>query len=131
MVRRKLYHDMPGLLPVDLVMNPNEALASVILRTIRYSGHALALSMIEKIDAEMWEVELPKGHPMTDKPLKELALPKGVLVALVDDGSDVVIPDGNTQMRAGDKLILFATTKLMPSALKLFGEGGASEEEKR
>ena len=68
-------------MPVDAVVDSNEALAAMILRTIRYPGHARALSIIEKIDAEMLEIVLPAEHGLTDIPLAELKLPKGVLVS--------------------------------------------------
>ncbi|MDR3229988.1 MAG: Trk system potassium transporter TrkA, partial [Synergistaceae bacterium] len=48
-VRRRLYLDMPDRMPIDAVVDPNEALASVILRYIRYPGRSKALSIIEKI----------------------------------------------------------------------------------
>ena len=123
-VRRRLYQDMPNHMPVDAVVDPNEALAAMILRTIRYPGHARALSIIEKIDAEMLEIVLPANHGLTDVPLSELGLPKGVLVALLGRREKVLVPDGATQLQAGDHLILFASTPLMREAMELFGGAG-------
>ncbi|MBR1671604.1 MAG: Trk system potassium transporter TrkA [Fretibacterium sp.] len=128
-VRRKLYEDLPDLMPVDAVVNPNEALASVILRMIRYPGHTRALSVIEKIDAEMLEVVLPEGNRLTGRPLAGLGLPKGVLVALMGRGNRVLVPTGATQMQAGDHLILFASTALMREAAELFSEESGDREE--
>ena len=123
-VRRHLYHDMPNHMPVDAVVDPNEALAAVILRTIRYPGHARALSIIEKIDAEMLEIVLPEDHGLADIPLAELGLPKGVLVALLGRKQKVLVPNGATRLKAGDHLILFASTPLMREAMELFGGFG-------
>ena len=120
-VRRHLYQDMPNHMPVDAVVDSNEALAAMILRTIRYPGHARALSIIEKIDAEMLEIVLPAEHGLTDIPLAELKLPKGVLVALLGRKEKVVVPNGTTRLQAGDHLILFASTSLMREAMELFG----------
>ncbi len=126
-VRRHLYQDMPNHMPVDAVVDPNEALAAMILRTIRYPGHARALSIIEKIDAEMLEIVLPKEHGLTDIPLSELGLPKGVLVALLGRKQKVLVPNGATRLKAGDHLILFASTPLMREAVELFGGFGGTE----
>ena len=117
---------MPNHMPVDAVVDPNGALAAMILRTIRYPGHARALSIIEKIDAEMLEIVLPADHGLADVPLSELRLPKGVLVALLGRREKVLVPDGATRLQAGDHLILFASTPLMREAMELFG--GAGEE---
>ena len=123
-VRRRLYRDMPNHMPVDAVVDPNGALAAMILRTIRYPGHARALSIIEKIDAEMLEIVLPADHGLADVPLSELRLPKGVLVALLGRREKVLVPDGATRLQAGDHLILFASTPLMREAMELFGGAG-------
>ena len=124
-VRHGRYRDMGRIMPVDAIVDPNQALASVILRAIRYPGHATALSIIEEIDAEMIEVVLPQGHPVAGRPLADLGLPKGVLVALMGRGDDVLIPTGATRMKAGDKVILFASTPLMRETIDLFGVEGA------
>jgi trk system potassium uptake protein TrkA len=119
-VRRRLYQDMPGRMPIDAVVDPNEALAAVILRYIRYPGNSKALSIIEKIDAEMLEVVLSENHALEDRPLSELSIPKGILVALVGRKEKVFVPDGATRLKAGDHVILFASTDKMPVAADFF-----------
>jgi trk system potassium uptake protein TrkA len=120
-VRRRLYLDMPGRMPIDAVVDPNEALAAVILRHIRYPGHSEALSIIEKIDAEMLEIVMAAKHPLLGVSLAELDLPKGVLVALVGRGrKNVFVPSGTTRLEAGDHVILFASTAKMPAAAEFF-----------
>ena len=120
-VRRRLYLDMPDRMPLDSVVDPNEALASVILRYIRYPGRSKALSIIERIDAEMLEIVLPEKHALEGVPLAELRLPKGVLVALVGRNREVFVPGGATRLQAGDHVILFASTPQMRAAAELFG----------
>ncbi|MBQ9528394.1 MAG: Trk system potassium transporter TrkA [Fretibacterium sp.] len=127
-VRRKQYEALPEIMPVDAVVNPNKALASVILGMIRYPGHARALSVIEKTGVEMLEVIVPEGNKLLGRPLAELGLPKGVLVALMGHGNRVLVPTGATQLQAGDCLILFATTALMREAAELFSENNVDGE---
>ena len=128
-VRRKLYQQMSRLMPVDVIVDLNEAMASVILGAIRYPGHTRALSVIKKIDAEMLEMELPDNHRLANKPLKDLGLPRGVLVALMEHEGKVFLPDGATRMESGDHIILFASTSLMREAMELFGDGGDEADE--
>jgi trk system potassium uptake protein TrkA len=120
-IRRRLYQNMPALMPVDAVVDPNEALAAVILRYIRYPGSSKALSIIEKIDAEMLEVVLSEKHRLEGIPLAQLGVPKGVLVALVGRGKNVFVPEGATRLKSGDHVILFASTAQMPTAAEFFG----------
>ncbi|MDR1648961.1 MAG: Trk system potassium transporter TrkA [Synergistaceae bacterium] len=121
-VRRRLYLDMTNRMPIDAVVDPNEALAAVILWYVRYPGHSKALSIIEKIDAEMLEIVIPEKNPLLGRPLMELDIPKGVLVALVARGrKNVFVPDGATRLEAGDHVILFASTAKMPAAAEFFG----------
>lgn len=47
---------------------------------------------------------VPEKSEFTGKMLKELSLPKEVLVASVKKGGKVVIPDGNTKLEAGDQV---------------------------
>ena len=120
-VKRKDYQDMTQCMPVDAIVDPNEALANLILRVVHYPRHTLAFSMIEKIDAEMLEVILPENLDLLGKTLAEIKLQKGVVVALLGRGEKVLVPTGATQLLAGDRIILFALTSMMPEAAKLFG----------
>ena len=125
-VTRKDYQDLTSVMPVDAIVDPNEALANLILRLVHYPQHTLAYSMIESIDAEMLEVTLPEGLDLIGKTLAELKLPKGVIVALVAHGDSVTVPYGSTKLNSGDRVILFALGSLMLQAAKLFGADNES-----
>lgn len=120
-VKRKDYQNLTDCMPVDAIVDPNEALANLILRVVHYPRHTLAFSMIEDIDAEMLEVVLHENIELIGKTLAELKLQKGVVVALLRRGEEVLVPTGATQLLAGDRVILFALTSMMPDAAKLFG----------
>ena len=129
-VTRKDYQTLTQSMPVDAIVDPNEALANMILRVVHYPRHTLAFSMIENIDAEMLEIVLHEGVSLTGKILAQIKLQKGVVVALLGRGDKVLVPDGNTQLLAGDRVILFALTSMMPQAAELFGaELGADNED--
>ena len=120
-VKRKDYQDLTESMKVDAIVDPNEALANLLLRVVRYPRHTLAYSMIEQINAEMLEVVMKEDNDLIGKTLMELHLQKGVIVALLGRGDDVVVPTGATKILAGDHVILFALTSMMPEAAKLFG----------
>ena len=120
-VKRKDYQNLTECMPVDAIVDPNEALANLILRVVHYPRHTLACSMIEDINAEMLEVVLPENLDLIGKTLAEIKLQKGVVIALLARGERVLVPSGATQLLAGDRVILFALTSMMPDAAKLFG----------
>ena len=120
-VKRKDYQNLTDCMPVDAIVDPNESLANLILRVVHYPRHTLAFSMIETIDAEMLEVVLHEDVELVGKTLAQIKLKKGVVVALLGRGERILVPTGATQLLAGDRVILFALTSMMPQAAKLFG----------
>lgn len=120
-VKRKEYQELTQAMPVDAIVDPNEALANLILRVVHYPRHTKAFSIIERINAEMLEVVLHSDNELIGKTLAQIRLKKGVVVALLGRGEQVLIPTGATQLLAEDRVILFALTSMMPEAAKLFG----------
>ena len=125
-VKRKDYQDLTSCMPVDAIVDPNEALASVILRFVRYPEHTLALTMVEKINAEMLDFKMSENNKLVGKTLIELKLPKGVIIALLERNREVLVPTGATKLLAGDRVILFALTSMMSEYAELFS-GGRNE----
>ena len=120
-VRRKDYQELTKSIPVDAIVDPNDAMSNLLLRVIRYPEHTRAFSMIEKINAEMLEVVIQENNELTGRTLADIRLQKGVIVALLGRGDEILVPTGATRILAGDHVILFALTSLMPEAAKLFG----------
>ena len=53
------------------------------------------------------EILITNSHKWNDKKIKSLNLPDNVLIALIKRGSDNLIPDGNTRLLSGDRVVLF------------------------
>ena len=128
-VKRKDYQDLTKSMPVDAIVDPNEALANVILRFVRYPEHTIALTMVEKINAEMLDFTMSEKNEIVGKTLIELKLPKGVIVALLERSGEVVVPTGATKILAGDRVILFALTSMMSEYVELFSRTNVQEAE--
>ncbi|MFW6106758.1 MAG: potassium channel family protein [bacterium] len=52
------------------------------------------------------EIVLADSSPAAGEPLRDLPLPKGSLVAVVLRGEDAVVPGGETELKARDRVIL-------------------------
>ncbi|MBR0069644.1 MAG: Trk system potassium transporter TrkA, partial [Synergistaceae bacterium] len=128
-VKRKDYQELTQHIPVDAIVDPNDALASLILRVVHYPRHTRAFSIIEKINAEMLEVVMQENNGLIGKTLAEIKLQKGVVVALLGRDDKVLVPTGATKILAGDHVILFALTSMMPDAAKLFGADNSNVEQ--
>ncbi len=94
-------------LGIDVVVSPRSVASDHILRYVR--PHALhSLVTLEEGQGEVLELTAGRGARGVGVPLKDLGLPRGVLVAaLVRDGR-VVVPRGEDCIEAGDRVVLMA-----------------------
>lgn len=120
-VRRQMYMRLDNYISVDAMVNPNQALASVIMSNVRYPSGMGTLSLLEKIDAEMFEAIIPETSPVVGLSMAELGLPKGILVALIQRENEVFVPKGETTLQGNDLVTLFASSELMPIAVEKLG----------
>lgn len=120
-VRRKIYTKLDNYMPVDSIVNPNSALASVILRYARYPSGSAVMSIIENIDAEMLETEIPDGSPAAGRAIMNLGLPRGIIISLVVRRGKPFVPVGATVLQKGDRVVVFAASDLMPEAMNCLG----------
>ena len=118
-VRRKIYEDIWHKLEVDAIVNPSLALASVILRYIRYPSGIKSISLLGKIEAEMLEITISVNSAVANKKLKDISLPKGALIALVARNK-VFVPNGFSELLPGDIVVLFVESEISQEIAKLF-----------
>ena len=120
-VRNHNYLGMTNHIPVDAIVNRNQTLADVITRSVRYPGTSNVLTVLEEIRAEAVETPAAPGASADGKKLMELTMPEGSLIGLLDRGGEMLIPTGQTELRGGDKIIIFGTAASMEAALAIFG----------
>ena len=58
--------------------------------------------------AEILEAEALETATLVGKTLKEANLPDGLRVGAIVRGGNVVIPDGDTEIRPHDRIVMFA-----------------------
>lgn len=57
---------------------------------------------------QVLELHVPEGSPVVGRTLADLGLPRGALVITIARGGEFVVPNGSTDVRAGDALLLLA-----------------------
>lgn len=62
----------------------------------------------EESDVSFVKVVVGENHPWAGKKLKQCVMPREFLVVLILRGEEVVVPDGNTRVNAGDVLVTAA-----------------------
>ena len=92
---------------VDVSLSPRTATADGVMRFVR--GDVAAVTTFLESDAEVLELEVEKGSPADEALVKDLKLPKGVLIgAIVRDGKPQ-IARGRSRLRGRDHVVAFAT----------------------
>ncbi len=105
--------------PLRDIPLPPELLVTLILRndvslvpngsTVLLAGDLLVLAGHEFEDREnltLYEVSIDKTHKWKGKSLRELSLPKGTLIIMIQNQNGTVIPDGNTIIHGEDTLVI-------------------------
>ena len=105
-----------SVLPDSSVICPKATTAGIILRYVRAVGNAdgSPLETLYKIlenKAEAVEFIANENCPLNNIPLKSLKLKPGAIIACVSRGKKVIIPDGNTEIQAGDGVIVITADR--------------------
>ena len=83
-------------------------------------GGVVSVSLLEGAKAEAVEVIMQEGAPAAGKPLMQAKLPRECLVcAYVRDGA-AVIPNGESVLLPGDRVILFVQTQFAKKVMGCF-----------
>ena len=110
---RPNYMELLRQLGLETVISPKDITANFISRCVRgfANSQGSAVESLHKIlDGAMEAVEftaLAATH-FLDTPLRDLHLKRGIIVAAIVHDGKVSIPNGSSQIRAGDRVIVVA-----------------------
>ncbi|MCA9039829.1 MAG: Trk system potassium transporter TrkA [Planctomycetaceae bacterium] len=103
-VRRPDYVNVLGKVGIDLAVSPREVMARQIFGLVE-TGPMIGRSDICGGEAVVCELEIQPGVPVTQKPLGEISLPGGLIVAM-ERGGFVKVPGAKDQLQAGDVAVV-------------------------
>lgn len=98
---------------IDAFVSKQIVTVDQILKFIR-RGSIVSVASIPGLAAEVIEYIANDNAKITRKPVSEIHFPKGALLGAVVRGNEFFIPVGDSQLEAGDKVVVFA----MPTAIK-------------
>ncbi|MBO4853760.1 MAG: Trk system potassium transporter TrkA [Oscillospiraceae bacterium] len=108
---RPNYMDMVQDMGIDTIISPKDITAGQINRYVRALANSEGSgveSLYRMLDGtvEALEFTAAAGGAVLDTPLKDLRLRRGVLIAAIARGNEIIIPGGMTCLRAGDHVVV-------------------------
>ncbi len=118
-------YEMLGELGVQNNVSPKSIVSGRILSYIRAlankrGSNVLTLYRLVGNRVEALEFAAKKKEYFYSKPLRELRMKKGSLIASIIRGEEVIIPDGNSSIELGDNVIVVTTHKNFDDLNDLF-----------
>jgi len=99
-----------GEVGIDAVISPRLLAVGLAMQHIRRGRVRSAAALLED-RVEVLEIEAVEGSRLVAAPLAKVGLPRGVLVAAVCRGDELLVPSGKDQVAAGDQVVLITTTE--------------------
>ncbi|MEX0852973.1 MAG: Trk system potassium transporter TrkA [Bauldia sp.] len=119
LINNRSYPAFTDMLGIDATVNPRSVTVSKILQYVR-RGRIRGVHSIENGLAEVIEAEALETSPLVGKPLRELDLPDGIRIGAVYREGKVIVPDGETQIAAKDRVIILATAECLRQVEQMF-----------
>jgi len=113
LINRLNYLAMVQRLGINTTVSPRLAAVDRILQFVR-RGRVLSVTTFRDEEAEAIELLAGPESRYVGKPMRDANFPKDTVVgALVRPSGEVIVPRGNTVVRAGDRLIVFALERMV------------------
>jgi len=119
LVNKTEYLPITSTIGMDAVVSKRLLTVNAILRFIRRSILE-SVASIPGLDAEIIEIIPCKGSKITKQPLKSLHFWPSAILGAVTRNNEVIIPSGDTQLQAGDRVVIFSLPKAVADVEKLF-----------
>lgn len=104
---------------IDAALSPRTASANAVLRQLR--GGASAVATFLESDVEVDEFVIGVGSPADGAFVRDLHLPRSVLLgAVVHSSGTSEIVRGDTELRAGESVVLFARPAALADVRRVF-----------
>ena len=113
------YYEFTKTLGIDAHLNPRSVTISKILQHVR-RGRIRSVHSIQNGAAEVIEAEALETSTLVGTPLRELDLPDGIRLGAVYRDGEVSVPDGDTVIKAKDRIVIFARADRVKQVEQMF-----------
>jgi trk system potassium uptake protein TrkA len=119
LVKRAEYIPLVLAIGVDAAVSSRVVTINAIMKYIR-RGEVVSVATLKESQAEIIEIIAAAHSPVTGRPLRELKFPDDAIIGTMVRGEEIIIPDGNSVVQPGDKVIVFALPDAIEDVEKLF-----------
>lgn len=114
------YMPITPAIGLDAVLSKQLLTVNAVQRYVRHQRIA-SIASLPGLDVEAVEYIARDGSKITQKPLISIRLPEDSIIGAVVHRDRVVIPQGDTRIRPGDKAVVFARHYVHEAVRKIFG----------
>jgi len=113
------YRPLIGILDIDAIISPHHIAVEQILHLVRGKGISAVTKLLE-CDAEAVEFIPEKGSLVTKDVIKNIKFPKNAIIGAVSDNGKAFLANGDTQIKEGEKVIVFCQETAVKKLQELF-----------
>lgn len=106
---------------IDLIVSPEQLTAAEIANHLA-DPDAPALGQFAQDQVQLRRLALDEDSSFVGKMVKELNLPRGLLLMLIVRGPEIIIPRGDSKLMAGDKISFLGLNETFRKEKDTFGE---------
>jgi len=106
MVENEDYYEMAESLDIGTLVNKKAVTASHIYQMM-LDANVANVKFLMSVNADIAEFVPQEGSKITQKVVRELHLPQGVTIGGLVRGKEGILVSGNTQIQAGDSVVMF------------------------
>lgn len=119
LVNKESYSSLTGRLGLGAVLSPKAITVSTIMRHVR-RGRVKAVHKLLGDFAEVLEVEVSDSLSILNTPLRHVAFPSKTLVCAIIRDEEVIIPEADDVMKAGDRVVIMVPEGRAAKVEKMF-----------
>lgn len=112
-VSKGIFTELVSNMGVDMALNPLDIITSNILKIVQGNKKIISSQLIQG-QAIITENVVGKTSKFLHKPIKNLDFPSGGIIAAIQRKTELIIPNGDTQIREGDRVMLFSLLASLP-----------------
>ncbi len=119
MVENIDYVSMAESLDIGTIIN-KKAIAASYIYQMMLDANVMNIKFLMTANADVAEFIPKEGSKVTQKPVKDLGLPKGATIGGLVRNNEGILVSGNTQIQAGDSVMVFCHNVNMKKIEKYF-----------
>jgi trk system potassium uptake protein TrkA len=117
-IGKSSYYPFLATIGIEKVVSPRLSAVSSILQNVR-QGKVLSDISIFGERGEFIQAVALETSDITNRPLKDLNMPKGALLVCIIRNGDIIIPTGESVVTPGDQIIVFTVKQALKKMEKL------------